>query len=435
MAHLLPCNDAAISLNLQPKGCSERAKLKKDSTQSIKRYQNSGLADALGDLECQKVLAHLGVGVIVVNRSGTIRFCNPKVEEITGINATAVIGRQFNRAFDDVLTGTVPLNFFALRSMAENTDFEITNYAIGGERRDLSVRMTKLQDSSGQISAYVLTLQDLTRLRQDAQEAQRGKGLAIVGDVAARMAHEIRNPLGSIELFATSIGADPEISPEIQALTSHISTSVESINTIIENLLLAVNSNQKPDFEDIDLHEALQDSLFFAGHLLSSNKSLRVNACFSQTPLRVWGDPQLLKQVMLNLILNAIQAMPQGGELTISSHPRQDNSTARDFAEVRVTDTGVGIAEADLGRVFDPYYTTKENGTGLGLAIVHNIIRAHGGTIAIVSEQRQGTECIIRLPIIKERDKADKLNEALHGLWLLNPKLRKHHARTVHTSC
>jgi len=312
-----------------------------------------------------------------------------------------------------------------------NTDFDVTINSKIGERRHLRIHVAASQDSADHVGEYILTLQDLTQLDQDAQETQRLKGLSIVGDVAARMAHEIRNPLGSIELFASSIGSEPETSPEVKALTTHISASVESINTIIENLLTAVNPNQNPDFCDIDLHEALKDSLFFANHLFSSNRSVRVQSFLNKTPLRVWGDQQLLKQVMLNLILNAIQAMPQGGDLVISSRQIEDECTALRYGEIRISDTGIGIAETDLGRVFDPYYTTKENGTGLGMAIVHNIISAHKGKIDIVSQQQQGTECIIRLPLKIDTDVVAEIPEEFFGLQTIQPETGNHHARTV----
>jgi signal transduction histidine kinase len=241
----------------------------------------------------------------------------------------------------------------------------------------------------------------------------------MLSDVAARFAHEIRNPLGSIALFASSIGDDPDVRPEIKALAEYISTSVDSINAIIENLIIAVKPGESPDCKIIDLRETLEDSLLFAGHLLAANKSVCIKTHWDAVPLRVWGDAQLLKQVMLNLILNAIQAMPEGGEISITCRRITEEDFDRRLAEIRVSDTGVGIAEADLVRVFDPYFTTKDDGTGLGMAIVHNIISAHHGVIDIVSEHQRGAECIIHLPLATEGG-VERLAQPMTGLRTRN---------------
>ena len=118
----------------------------------------------------------------------------------------------------------------------------------------------------------------------------------------------------------------------------------------------------------------------------------------SDHPLPIRGDLELLKQVFLNLILNAIQAMSNEGKLRISTRKitRQDSSQ---WAEIRLSDTGCGIAKADLSKIFDPFYSTRNKGTGLGLSIVHNITKMHGGSIDITSCEAEGTQCIVTVPL------------------------------------
>ena len=140
-----------------------------------------------------------------------------------------------------------------------------------------------------------------------------------MGEMAVRIAHEIRNPLGSIELFSTMLKDDLQDFEELKILAEHISSGVKSINNIVSNLLLFIRPEQQPDRQVLDVHEALKDSLFFAGHLLEAQNIIEVETKLADEVLPIHGDLELLKQVFLNLILNAIQAMPEGGKLKIST--------------------------------------------------------------------------------------------------------------------
>jgi signal transduction histidine kinase len=122
-------------------------------------------------------------------------------------------------------------------------------------------------------------------------------------------------------------------------------------------------------------------------------------ANYASESLPVRCDPELLKQAYLNLILNAIQSMPNGGNLTISTRKIKGQEKNTHAAEIQFTDTGSGISKTDMLKVFDPFFTTKKRGTGLGLPIVHNIIKLHGGTIDISSSKKEGTRCILTLPL------------------------------------
>ncbi|MGD9240454.1 MAG: ATP-binding protein, partial [Desulfobacterales bacterium] len=225
-----------------------------------------------------------------------------------------------------------------------------------------------------------------------------------MGEMAVRIAHEIRNPLGSIELFSTMLKDDLKDFEELKVLAEHISSGVKSINNIVSNLLLFIRPDQQPDRQVLDVQEALKDSLFFAGHLLDAQNIIKVETALADHPLEIRGDLELLKQVFLNLILNAIQAMSKGGQLRISTRKviRQDDTQ---WAEIRLSDTGCGIATADLSKIFDPFYTTRNKGTGLGLTIAHNITKMHGGSIDITSCEGDGTECIVALPLRENKKK------------------------------
>ena len=221
-----------------------------------------------------------------------------------------------------------------------------------------------------------------------------------MGEMAAKIAHEIRNPLGSIELFATSLHAALEEQPELQPLAERISSGVKSIEAIISNLLQFVRPNEVNRFEPFDIYEALDDALFFVEHLADKENGIDVKATFGPRPLFIMGDVELMKQVCLNIILNAIQSMPDGGELCISTRQREMVQAGRPpLVEIRISDNGIGIEPGNVTRIFDPFFTTKERGTGLGLSIVHSIVEMHDGIVDVESTPGKGTAFSIGLPL------------------------------------
>jgi len=246
----------------------------------------------------------------------------------------------------------------------------------------------------------LVALKDITCGKQESERSQRKDRLAAMGEMAAKIAHEIRNPLGSIELFATSLQASLEEQPELQVLAERISSGVKSIDAIISNLLQFVRPNEANRFERFDIYEALDDSLFFMEHLTDKENGITVKVAYGQRPLFVKGDVELMKQVCLNIILNAIQSMPNGGELCITTTPQSGSCGGKPACfRLRISDSGGGIQPDQVGKIFDPFFTTKERGTGLGLSIVHSIIEMHGGVIDVESTPGSGTTFTIDLPL------------------------------------
>jgi len=246
----------------------------------------------------------------------------------------------------------------------------------------------------------LVALKDVTCGKHESERSQRKDRLAAMGEMAAKIAHEIRNPLGSIELFATSLQASLEEQPELQVLAERISSGVKSIDSIISNLLQFIRPNEASRFERFDIYEALDDSLFFMEHRTDKENGIAVKVAYGHRPLFVKGDVELMKQVCLNIILNAIQSMPNGGELCISTTPQSKPHGGNPVLfRIRISDSGGGIHPDHVGKIFDPFFTTKERGTGLGLSIVHNIIEMHDGVIDVESTPENGTVFTIGLPL------------------------------------
>lgn len=345
------------------------------------------------------ILESLNVGVLVIDLKGEIITFNRAAENITGLFSEKVIGKEFDKVFDPNFFLSSHLDFKSLKDIQQNADVEAEIRRKGKNTFYVSLSISPVKNPEGKKIGIVLALQDITRLKKLEERANRTNRLAAMGEIAVKIAHEIRNPLGSIELFATVLKKDLKDFEELKALAGHISSGVKSINNVISNLLLFIRPQQKPNFQTIDIYDSLNDSLFFSSHLVNSNNGIDIITRYYSKPLMVYADSELLKQIFLNLILNAIQAMHHGGKLTISTR-KLNGRSKKDLAEIRFADTGTGISKADMLRIFDPFFTTKKRGTGLGLAIVHNITEAHGGAIDINSSEGKGTVCTVTLPLL-----------------------------------
>lgn len=350
-------------------------------------------------LNHHNILESLNVGVVVIDLKGEIITFNRAAENITGLFSEKVIGKEFDKVFDPNFFLNSHLDFKSLKDIQQNADVEAEIRRKGKNTFYVSLSISPVKNPEGEKTGIVLALQDITRLKKLEERSNRTDRLAAMGEIAVKIAHEIRNPLGSIELFATVLKKDLKDFEELKALAGHISSGVKSINNVISNLLLFIRPQQKPNFQTIDICDSLNDSLFFSSHLVNSDNGIDIITRYYSKPLTVYADSELLKQIFLNLILNAIQAMPHGGKLTISTR-KLNGRSKKDLAEIRFADTGTGISKADMLRIFDPFFTTKKRGTGLGLAIVHNITEAHGGAVDINSSEGKGTVCTVTLPLV-----------------------------------
>ena len=360
--------------------------------------ERSSEAQLAVNSELYSIIENIPTGVVALDVEGKIVTFNRAAEQITGFKADRVQGQNFDGVFKSDYFQNSELTFKNLAQTEKTTEIKTQFNRKGKNRVHLSLAVSPVAATPEGKIGTVLSLRDITRLNKLEEQANRTGRLAAMGEMAVRIAHEIRNPLGSIELFSTMLEKDLEDYEELKELAEHISSGVKSINNIVSNLLLFIRPDQQPDRQVLDVHEALKDSLFFAGHLLDAQNIIEVETELADQPLPIRGDLELLKQVFLNLILNAIQALSRGGRLRISTRKitRQYNTH---WAEIRLSDNGCGIATADLSKIFDPFYTTRNKGTGLGLTIVHNITKMHNGSIDITSCEGDGTECIVTLPL------------------------------------
>jgi len=269
-----------------------------------------------------------------------------------------------------------------------------------GGTRLIAVSVSTLV-SAGKIAGAIVHMEDITEKRHREAQLRRAESLASLTTLAAGVAHEIKNPLGSIsihiQLIKKSIQGREKI--EIPFLERHlgvVNEEIERLNKIVVDFLFAVRPM------DVQLRESDPGKLVaeIADFIRPEAEKAKVNLVLTvveRLPL-VALDEKLMKQALLNLVKNALAAMPGGGELKLSADSSDEEVI------LSVEDTGVGISEEDLPKIFEPYFTTKDNGTGLGLTITFKIVREHGGEITVSSRPGQGSTFAIHLPV-PQKDK------------------------------
>lgn len=229
--------------------------------------------------------------------------------------------------------------------------------------------------------------------RQRTRRLYRAERLATTGQLAAGAAHEIRNPLASIRTTMQYLKPRLEHDPDAAELVGDLFEETDRIDAIVQGMLSFARPVE-PKLEQVDLGHLLGQTLRLV-ESTAREGGVRIETRLPEEPALVHADADQLKQVFLNVAMNGIQAMPDGGVLRVSLADAGEERKLR--WRVTISDTGVGVAEEDLDRIFDPFYTTKAEGTGLGLAVCHAIVQSHGGEIEVRSELGQGTQVEIRL--------------------------------------
>ena len=236
--------------------------------------------------------------------------------------------------------------------------------------------------------AFVQTVRDLDQSRADLVRASK---LAVLGELAAVMAHEIRTPIGILRSSAQMLAREPNLSPEAQELTGFIESETDRLNRLVTTLLDSARP-RAPSLKPMNINILIKH---VCGLLTSEadKKCIQITQSLTSAPINIEADAELLTQMLLNLLMNAIQILPSGGEVEITSRSVADKLC------IEVSDNGPGIAADTLSRVFDPFFTKRDGGVGLGLAVVQQIVIAHGGQIQAGSSPQGGALFTMTLPI------------------------------------
>jgi signal transduction histidine kinase len=249
----------------------------------------------------------------------------------------------------------------------------------------------KLQQSQQRLEQTVRTLRD--ELSEKNRLLERRNRLAALGEMAAGMAHEIRNPLGGIQLYASLLARDMEGRPESVKLIEKISGGVRRLEALVSQVL-QFTREMRANLAPANLRDVIDEALGLASQAIE-RKSIRVELG-GPAPLPVRLDRLLMGQALLNLVLNAAESMNEGGQLRVRYGPPSEQARASQFW-LTVEDDGAGIPGAVLDRIFNPFFTTRDTGTGLGLAIVHRVVEAHDGAVTATNRAEGGARFEIRV--------------------------------------
>jgi len=224
--------------------------------------------------------------------------------------------------------------------------------------------------------------------------------MAALGEMSATVAHEIRNPLGAMGVWAGLLERDLDVNDPRRKTLGKITEGLSRLNKIVSNLLVYTRP-VKTELRKVQIDRIISEIIDFVQiEIERIGQTISIERLFCQEPVFVLVDPEKMGQVILNLCLNAIQAMSAGGTLTIVIEKQSGERSG--FANFTISDTGCGIEKEMIGKVFDPFFTTKENGTGLGLAIVKKFVESHSGYIDVKSTVGVGTAVKVFLPLLKE---------------------------------
>jgi len=345
----------------------------------------------------ENILESLNDGLAVVNRDDRIVRWNRRLEELYGVRHEEAVTRRLDEIFEP---GFLEVLRSARRESAEGSALyrvPLTTRQEPVRRLLVNLATTPLRDSDGAIAGTIVIIEDISARVQLEEQLQISEKMASIGLLAAGVAHEVNTPLTGISSFTQMLLQNAEPDDPTTKVLEKIERQTFRAAKIVNGLLNLARPAQT-DSAAVDVNVVINDVLSLLEHQLRTGR-IQVRKELSSSPLLVQGVEYKLQQVFLNLFLNARDAMPRGGWLTIAT--REDESGAA----VEVADTGSGIPPEQLSRIYDPFFTTKDlgKGTGLGLSITYGIVQEHGGTVTCDSAVGQGTRFMLSLPIISSK--------------------------------
>jgi len=333
-----------------------------------------------------RILESLPCGVVVVSSSGEITHWNPEAQRILAFEEIFKITAA-RRALSDLSGELIPL-FDATRAGSGEREQQIS------AERWLAVRQAALAEDNGASSVFIL--QDISERKRMEQQQARHRREQALAEMSAVLAHEVRNPLGSLELFA-SLLSEASLSAECQEWVGHLQHGLRTLGATVNNVL-HFHGAPPPQRTPVDLGQVLD----WAGSFLAPLARRAAVKLVVRNGLRrvvFPGDRPQLEQVLLNLALNSLRVMPDGGTLELEGVVAPDAINGSRFAALTISDTGPGIAPENLAEIFKAGFSTRPGSPGLGLAVCRKIVQQHGGAIAGAVRAEAGASFTVRFPL------------------------------------
>ena len=370
----------------------------------------------------ESIIKSINSGLIALDGMNRVVLSNPAAEEIFGFKAPEISGREA----EDVLPflkqafpGGPPTPPKPSDKSPAFVDFPYLRP--DGENIHLRLSVSPLHLPRGGQEGSILIFQDMTAIKQIEEQMKRVEDLALTGELAAGIAHEIRNPMaaisGSIQMLKSRLG-EKDVNTQLMNI---ISREISRLNHLVNDFLTFARP-KKPNLKKIDLNRLILDSLELFKNSSHWSKDAKIQKDFS-SPADIVSDAEQIRQVLWNLFLNASEAMPREGVLHIKTEWINSKSSREDAARMKiiVRDTGKGFSKEDLSKLFVPFYTTKAGGTGLGLATVKRIVEGLQGEVSGRNHPDGGAQIEIILPASPSEDLSSHLNESPQSARPLSP--------------
>jgi two-component system sensor histidine kinase PilS (NtrC family) len=348
------------------------------------------------DLLHRSIIESVDTGIMTINLQGKIKSFNRAAEEMTGFSFREIENRNINEIF--------PRYIDIFENIKKEDDkksvksmFDMIISGKDNKNHILGCSASTLKDYKGKRIGDILIFQDLTSIKEMEHALEKNRRLAFIGEMAAGLAHEMRNPLASISGSIQVLKRDLRLNDTDERLMRIITRGKDQLESFIKDFLLLARPTPGKH-EPILVREIIEDVIESIQYVPDWNHHINISLSLSDH-LVVYANKTEMREVVWNLILNAIQAMPEGGMLSVETKKVLGHSSGV-FLKICVIDTGQGIDNDYLEKIFEPFYTTKEKGTGLGLAIVNRIVEYYAGHIKVESTSGQGTTFIVTLPII-----------------------------------
>ena len=348
------------------------------------------------DLEMLKenIIQNISSGLVALDEHSKIIVFNKGAERIFNIDSRDAIRKDIS----DIIPHIMPY----LKVHSPHKFSQLSYKGKEDQQIDLLLNISPLKEYDGRNKGKILVFQDTTRIREMEQEVKRMEDMAMLGELAAGIAHEIRNPLASIS------GSMQVLNDSLSKEEAHINRRlIEIVLREVSRLDHLVNDflqfarPQRIEIEEFELNQLIMDTLYLFQNSQSWSEHLDIDTKI-MSPLKIKSDPHQLKQVLWNVFLNASEAMPKGGLISISAQKEKDSKGSSESVEsvrIKIEDNGPGLDPKIAKDIFQPFSTTKKNGSGLGLAIVKRLVEGLGGKVSGENLAREGTTITIRLPV------------------------------------
>ncbi|MFP4163800.1 MAG: two-component system sensor histidine kinase NtrB [Chitinispirillaceae bacterium] len=367
--------------------------------------KNAELAGSLAKQEeiqtyLNSILHSMDNGVVGVDVNGVITHFNRAASEITGYACEEVL----NSSYSEIFSGSEQSGCALLDTL--HTEREVKRdekvlWTVDNHPVPVLFHTAVLKDKNGKKLGAVEIFSDISRFKALEKEMQQTRTMAALGEMSATVAHEIRNPLGAMGMWAGLLERDLEPQDPRRKTLGRITEGLSKLNKIVSNLLVYTRP-LTAEFRKVRLCDLLEETVDFTQiEIERLERDIAVEKDFSEGEDQyVLADPEKVSQAIMNVCLNAVQAMESGGTLAVRFE--KESKRGSNYITFTISDTGSGIEEESLAKIFDPFFTTKENGTGLGLAIVKKIFESHSGYIDIKSVVGEGTSVRMFLPRLKD---------------------------------